>query len=68
MVLEKDGDQLDRSREKRRSVRAREEKNILRTVERRKVTSCIETAFYNTLLKERYRGKDRSDGKTTNKT
>jgi len=32
-------------REKRRIARAREENNILRTIKRRKVTSCIETAF-----------------------
>jgi len=31
------------------------------------VTFCVETAFYNGLLKERYKG-DRSDGKTRKKT
>jgi hypothetical protein len=31
------------------------------------VTFCVETAFYNALLKERYKG-DRSDGKTRKKT
>jgi hypothetical protein len=31
------------------------------------VTFCIETAFYNGLLKERYKG-DRSDRKTRTKT
>jgi hypothetical protein len=30
-------------------------------------TSCIETAFYNMVLKERYR-EDRSDGKRRKKT
>jgi len=33
----------------------------------RLVTFCVETAFYNRLLKERYRG-DRSDRKTRKKT
>jgi hypothetical protein len=32
------------------------------------VTFCVETAYYNGLLKERYRGGDRSDRKTRNKT
>ena len=33
------------------------------------VTFCVETAFYNGLLKERYkRGGDRSDRKTRKKT
>jgi ribosomal protein S26 len=31
------------------------------------VTFCVETAFYNGLLKERYKG-DRSDRKTRKKT
>jgi hypothetical protein len=31
------------------------------------VTFCVETAFYNGLLKERYKG-DRSDRKTRQKT
>jgi len=31
------------------------------------VTFCVETAFYNGLLKERCKG-DRSDGKTRKKT
>jgi hypothetical protein len=31
------------------------------------VTICVETAFYNGLLKERYKG-DRSDRKTRKKT
>jgi hypothetical protein len=31
------------------------------------VTFCVETAFYNGLLKERYKG-DRSDKKTRKKT
>ena len=31
------------------------------------VTFCVETAFYNRLLKERYKG-DRSDRKTRKKT
>jgi hypothetical protein len=34
------------------------------------VTFCVETAFYNGLLKERYKGggEDRSDRKTRKKT
>ena len=32
------------------------------------VTFCVETAFYNGLLKERYKGGDRGDRKTRKKT
>jgi hypothetical protein len=32
------------------------------------VTFCVETAFYNELLKERYTRGDRSDRKTRKKT
>ena len=32
------------------------------------VTFCVETTFYNGLLKERYKGGDRSDNKTRKKT
>ena len=63
MVLEMDGeDQFDRSREKKASVikskggeeyPANNKKKEGRLTEL--VTSCIGTAFYNTLLKERYR-------------
>jgi len=34
----------------------------------RLVTFCVETAFSNGLLKERYKGGDRSDRKTRKKT
>jgi len=40
--------------------RVKEQRNILHEIRKRKVnglvTFCIETAFYNGLLKERYRG------------
>jgi hypothetical protein len=49
----------------------KEQKNILHEIRKRKanglVTFCVETAFYNGLLQERYRG-DRNDRKTRKKT
>jgi hypothetical protein len=50
--------------------RVEEEMYILQRIKRRKdnrlVTSCVETVFYNTLLKERW--KDGSERKTRKKT
>ena len=41
-------------------LRVKEQRNILHEVRKRKanwiVTFCVETAFYNGLLKERYKG------------
>ena len=51
-------------------LRVKEQRNILHEIRKRKanwVTFCVETAFYNGLLKERYKG-DISDGKTRKKT
>ena len=52
-------------------LRVKEQKNILHEIHKLKanwmVTFCVETAFYNGLLKERYKG-DRSDRKTRKKT
>ena len=47
MVLKKDGeDQFDRSCEKV-LYRVKEDRNILQTIERRKVTTCVGTVFEN---------------------
>jgi hypothetical protein len=53
-------------------LRVKEQRNILHEICKRKAnwighTFCVETALYNGLLKERYRG-DRSDRKTRKKT
>ena len=39
-------------------LRVKEQKNILHEIRKRKAnwTFCVETAFYNGLLKERYKG------------
>jgi hypothetical protein len=48
-------------------LRVKEQRNILHEICKRKVvTFCVETAFYNGLLKERYKG-DISDRKTRKK-
>jgi len=50
-------------------LRVKEQRNILKYVNGRRtglVTFCVETTFYNGLLKERQKG-DRSDRKTRKK-
>jgi hypothetical protein len=46
-------------------IKVKEAMNMV--VSNRLVTFCVETAFYNGLLKARYKG-DRSDRKTRKKT
>jgi hypothetical protein len=50
-------------------LRVKEQRNVLHEIRKRKANwiGDIETAFYNGLLKERYKG-DRSDRKTRKKT
>ena len=53
-------------------LRVKEQRNILHEIRKRKANWIghifyVETAFYNGLLKERYKG-DRSDRKTRKKT
>jgi ribosomal protein S26 len=52
-------------------LRVKEQRNILHEIRKRKANwirqFCVETAFFNGLLKERYKG-DRSDRKTRKKT
>jgi len=61
----------DHARDEEVLQRGNEERNILPTIKEwtltELITSCVETAVYNTLLKET-RGKDRSDGKTRKTT
>jgi len=45
--------------------RVMNERNILHTYSTQKVTSCVETTFYNAFFKER--GKERRGGKTRKK-
>jgi len=67
VVLQKNGeDQLDHYMRNEVVVRrVMNERNILHTYSTQKVTSCVETTFYNAFFKER--GKERRGGKTRKK-